>query len=209
MKKNSRSGRAKDGMLGFTLIELLVVISIIAILASMLLPALRRARESVKRIDCANNMRQLGAAFVMYANENKVFPPLSKNWGGYYLWQYFVSTQMREDVERMSFTEMNVFTCPLLKDYTWPYYSYGLNHYIQTKSPHIITKPSLVMLIADRSVDNDDSYYSLVGKAVNVGFRHSGMANLLHVDGHVAGEKIDYAGFEASLPNAWREAYGW
>jgi prepilin-type N-terminal cleavage/methylation domain-containing protein/prepilin-type processing-associated H-X9-DG protein len=84
---------------GFTLVELLVVIGIIAVLISILLPSLNRARKSAKAIACASNLKQIGNAVAMYQSENKGCLPfamvyynswnqvtwddlLNKYWGG-------------------------------------------------------------------------------------------------------------------------------
>ena len=74
----SRLAEAGSRRLAFTLIELLVVIAIIAILASMLLPRLSRAKESGRRIACVNNLRQLEVSLRMYVDENDgYYPPRS------------------------------------------------------------------------------------------------------------------------------------
>lgn len=75
-KYSSRLPRPVAGLRAFTLIELLVVVAIIALLASLLLPALAKAKGSAQRISCVNNLRQLSLSAMLYARDHDGdFPP--------------------------------------------------------------------------------------------------------------------------------------
>ena len=91
----------------FTLIELLVVIAIIAILAAMLLPALSKAKDKAKRLQCMNNQKQFCLAIFMYAADNRERPPRAGE--GYWAWDLpWVAGNMMNQ----SGTLWKTFYCP-------------------------------------------------------------------------------------------------
>ena len=100
----------------FTLIELLVVIAIIAILASLLLPALARAKLKAKSIKCLSNEKQIDLGYLLYAADNSDYLPLAATLGDFAPCQWFFEISPYIAKQTLSYTSLvakaNVVACP-------------------------------------------------------------------------------------------------
>lgn len=191
MRKNSR----------FTLLELLVVIAIIAILASILLPALSKARDMGKRALCVNNQKQIGVAACFYAQDYNEwllpFQTVTGDWTTY--WTYMIDEHI---------PQINTFRCPN-STFAWPppiwhwkghnYTNYGYNAYglswvfptVGFKKLSAFREPSKRLFLSDRNdLATGVGYVPEVLKYGNdpytISNRHNNGAVISFLDTHIA-----------------------
>jgi len=170
---------------GFTLIELLVVMAIIMILAGILMPVFSQAREAARKVDCLSNLRQLGIAAMMYAEDHGGRLPSAGFSDGSFWWQQLQGQTVSEGILRCRSARVD-------NDENVPTYAFNLlvrGQYMGFISEMPGGETGTILFADYQRIDGSDP--CLFDPGILLGSpppewskRHSNGANYVYADGH-------------------------